>query len=406
MPETFVIVGASLTGGSAAVTLREEGFDGRTILIGEEPHPPYARPPLSKEYFRGEEPFVDALLRPLDFYASNEIETQFGVRASRVDPVDKTVELVDGRRIPYDKVLIATGSRNRRLPIPGLELEGVYDLRTVDDCDRIRAEVVAGRRAAVVGMGFIGSEIAASLRQLGVDVVVVEGPKAPLSRVLGAEVGRVMEHIHRDHGVMMLFEDHVTGFEGSGRVDCIVTERGQRVDCDFTVVGIGIEPVTDPLVGSKVEVDNGIVVDEYCRTNVEGVYAAGDVTNHYHPIFERKMRVEHWHNAINQGPAAARNMMGVTTPYDEIHWFWSDQYDYNLQYAGFHRDWDDLVVRGSLEERDFIAFYLKDELVAAVVGMNRGRDVRRAMGLIKARKAVETNPLRDDDIDLRKLAAS
>jgi 3-phenylpropionate/trans-cinnamate dioxygenase ferredoxin reductase subunit len=194
MPETFVIVGASLTGGSAAVTLREEGFDGRTILIGEEPHPPYARPPLSKEYFRGEEPFVDALLRPLDFYASNEIETRLGVRASRVDPVDKTVELADGRRIPYDKVLIATGSRNRRLPTPGLELEGVYDLRTVDDCDRIRAEVVAGRRAAVVGMGFIGSEIAASLRQLGVDVVVVEGSKAPLSRVLGAEVGRVMEH--------------------------------------------------------------------------------------------------------------------------------------------------------------------------------------------------------------------
>jgi 3-phenylpropionate/trans-cinnamate dioxygenase ferredoxin reductase subunit len=187
-------------------------------------------------------------------------------------------------------------------------------------------------------------------------------------------------------------------------VERIVTRSGRQIDCDFAVVGIGVEPVIDVVADSGVEVDNGIVVDEYCRTNVEGIFAAGDVTNHYHPIFEQRMRVEHWNNALKQGAVAARNMMGMATAYDEIHWFWSDQYDYNLQYAGFHKDWDDLVVRGSLGERDFIAFYGKDRRVTAAVGMNRGRDVHRAMELIKARAVVKTKQLRDDDFDLRKLA--
>ncbi|MGH2729069.1 MAG: NAD(P)/FAD-dependent oxidoreductase, partial [Actinomycetota bacterium] len=384
---------------------REEGFEGRVVLIGEEPHPPYERPPLSKEYLRGERPFEDSLVRPSAFYASNNIETLFGTRATRIDPVEKTVELGDGECVSYDKVLIATGSRNRRFPIPGLDLEGVYDLRTVEDCDRIRKEIAPGRRAAVVGMGFIGSELAASLRQLNVEVVVIEGGKVPLERVLGEDVGRVMEGIHRDQGVEMIFGDHVTGFEGSGRVERVTTKAGRTIECDFAVVGVGVVPVTDVADGSDIEVDNGILVDEYCRTNVDGVFAAGDVTNHYHPVFKQRMRVEHWQHAEKQGAAAARSMMGIGSAYDEIHWFWSDQYDYNLQYAGFHRDWDDLIVRGSLEERDFIAFYIKDGLVTAAVGINRGRDVRRSMQLIKVRAAASPRHLRDDDQDLRKLAS-
>ncbi len=405
MQEVFAIVGASLTGGTAAARLREQGFEGRVVLIGEEPQPPYERPPLSKEYLRGEQPFDDALVRPSDFYASNDIETHFGTRATRVDPVEKVVELRDGEPARYDKVLIATGSRNRRFPIPGLDLEGVYDLRTVEDSDRIRKEIAPGRRAAIVGMGFIGSEIAASLRQLDVEVVVVEGGKVPLQRALGEEVGHVMEGVHRDHGVGMILEDHVSGFEGRGHVERVTTKSGRTIECDFAVVGVGVEPVTDVVTSSGVDVDNGILVDEYCRTNVDGVFAAGDVTNHYHPIFRQRMRVEHWQNAVKQGTAAARNMMGISSAYDEIHWFWSDQYDYNLQYAGFHRDWDDLIVRGSFEERDFIAFYVKEGLVTAAVGMNRGRDVRRSMQLIKARTAASPRQLRDDDQDLRKLAS-
>jgi 3-phenylpropionate/trans-cinnamate dioxygenase ferredoxin reductase subunit len=405
MSETFAIVGASLAGGSAAATLREEGFDGRVALIGQEKHPPYERPPLSKEYFRGEQPFEESLVRPAEFYADNEIDTCFGITALRVDPIERVIHLTEGGPVSYDKVLIATGSRNRRLPLPGLEFDGVYDIRTVDDCDQVRAEAVSGRRAALIGMGFIGSEIAASLRQLGVEVTAIEGSSAPLERVLGAEVGGVLRQIHSDHGVRMIFGDHVVRFEGRNRVERVVTEGGQSVDCDFAVVGVGVEPVVSPVAEAGVQITNGIVVDEYCRTDVEGIFAAGDVANHFHPIFGQRIRVEHWHNAHNQGPAAARNMLGKAMAYEEIPWFWSDQYDHNLQYAGFHRTWDEIVLRGSLQERDFIAFYLKDDLVTACVALDRGRDVRRSIELIKSRARVEPGRLRDENVDLRTLAA-
>jgi 3-phenylpropionate/trans-cinnamate dioxygenase ferredoxin reductase component len=404
MPETFVIVGASLAGGGAAAALRQEGFDGGVVLVGAEPQPPYERPPLSKEYLRGESSFERALVQPPGFYDENGIETRFGVRATRVDAAEKTVELEGGERVAYDKLLVATGGRNRRLSIPGLDLEGVYGLRTVADSDRIRAEIAPGRKAVVVGMGFIGSEVAASLRQSGVDVVVVDRNEVPLRRVLGEEVGRVIEGIHRDHGASMVFEDTVAAFEGAGRVERVTTGRGRRIECDFVVVGLGTEPVTELLAGTGAEIDNGVVVDEYLRTGVEGIYAAGDVANHYHPVFERHIRVEHWQNALKQGPAAARSMLDEGEPYEEIPWFWSDQYEHNLQYAGFHTEWDELVVRGSMEERNFVAFYRKDERVLAAVAVNWGRDLRRSMPLIKAREPVDAAKLCDLGVDLRTLA--
>jgi 3-phenylpropionate/trans-cinnamate dioxygenase ferredoxin reductase component len=401
MPETLVIVGANLTGGEAAATFRQEGFDGRVVLIGAEPRVPYERPPLSKQYLRGEFSFEQALVRPSNFYDENGIETRFGVRATGVHVAEQVVELEGGERLPYDKLLIATGGRNRRFPIPGLDLEGVYDLRTVDDCDRIRAESAPGRRAVVVGMGFIGSEVAASLRQLGVDVVVVERDPVPLRRVLGEEVGRVMEGIHRDHGATLIFEDTVAAFVGEGgRVGRVRTGHGRLIECDFVVMGLGIEPVTELLADTGVEIDNGIVVDEYCRTSVEGIYAAGDVANHYHPVFDRRIRVEHWQNALKQGPAAARSMLGKGDRYEEIPWFWSNQYDSNLQYAGFHTAWDELVVRGSMKERNFLAFYRKNGRVLAAVSVNRGRDLRRSIPLIKTQRPVDTTKLRDPEVDL------
>ena len=404
MPETLVIVGANLTGGGAAATLRQEGFDEKVVLIGAELHAPYERPPLSKQYLRGEASFEQSLVQSPDYYDENGIETRFGVRATRVHAAEKVVELESGERVSYDKLLIATGGRNRRFPIPGLDLEGVYDLRTVDDCDRIRAESTPGRRAVVVGMGFIGSEVAASLRQLGVEVVAVERDPVPLRRVLGEEVGRVMAGIHRDHGATLIFEDTVAAFEGEGgRVGRVRTGHGRLIECDFVVMGLGIEPVTELLADTGAEIDNGIVVDEYCRTGVEGIYAAGDVANHYHPVFDRRIRVEHWQNALKQGPAAARSMIGKGEPYDEVPWFWSDQYDYNLQYAGYHTEWDELVVRGSMEARNFVAFYRKGGRVLAAVAVNRGRDLRRSMRLIKAQRPVDTTKLRDPDVDLRTL---
>jgi 3-phenylpropionate/trans-cinnamate dioxygenase ferredoxin reductase subunit len=403
VPRTFVIIGGSLAGASAAATLRQDGFDGDVILIGEEPHPPYERPSLSKQYLRGELPFEKALVRPSGFYGENRIDTRFGVAATGMDPAERSVALATGGPVRYDKLLIATGVRNRRPRIPGLDLQNIFTLRSVNDADALRAEIVPGRKAAVIGMGFIGCEVAASLRQKGVDVVCIDPSPTPLFRVLGAQVGKVMSAIHHERGVKTFFGDVVTRFEGDGRVQRVITKNGRRVDCDFAVVGVGVEPVVDFVAGSGVETSNGILVDEYCRTNVRNIYAAGDVANHNHPLFQKRMRVEHWQNAMQQGAAAARSMLGTGKPYDAVHWFWSDQYDVNLQYAGFHQEWDEVVVRGDPDTRNFIAFYLSQRRIDAVVALNRGKDVRRAMSLIKARIAVDPRQLSDEGVDLRSL---
>ena len=402
---TFVIVGGNLTAGAVATTLRSEGFDGHVVIVGEEPLPPYERPPLSKDYLRGESKADDTLLRPRSWYDEAGVELRLGVRARRLDPAAREIELENEERIPFDRLLIATGGRNRTFAVPGHELDGIHDLRTIEDADRIRAEASAGRKAVIVGAGFIGSEVAASFRHLGVEVEVVEYFDAPLLRVLGPQVSRVYEAIHRDHGVRFHFDQAVESFEGDGRVKAVTTNKGTRVEGDFVVVGVGIQPNVEWLEGSGVQVDNGVLVDEFCRTNVEGVYAAGDVANHWHPIFERRMRVEHWDNALKQGAAAARNMMGLQTVFDDPHWFWSDQYRHNLQYMGFASEWDELVVRGSVEDRKFVAFYLKDGMVDAVVGLDRGKDVRRSAGLIRARRPFDPALLRDEDVDLKELAS-
>jgi 3-phenylpropionate/trans-cinnamate dioxygenase ferredoxin reductase subunit len=234
----------------------------------------------------------------------------------------------------------------------------------------------------------------------------VDRNKVPLRRVLGEEVGKVIEGIHRDHGTSMIFEDKVAAFEGAGRVERVTTATGRRIECDFVVVGLGTEPVTDLLAGTGAEIDNGIVVDECLRTGVEEIYAAGDVANHYHPVFKRRIRVEHWQNALKQGPAAALNMLGKNEPYGEIPWFWSDQYEHNLQYAGFHTEWDELVVRGSTEERNFVAFYRKDGRVLAAVAINQGKDLRRSIPLIKTQEEIAVAKLCDLDVDLRTLAGA
>jgi len=401
---TIAIVGASLAGSSAAATLREEGFDGRVLLIGAEPQLPYDRPPLSKNYLRGTTPFEKTLLRPPEFYRERDIEMRLGSTVVKVDPEKRMLALHDGERLEFDQLLVATGGRNRRFPIPGLDLPGVYDLRTVADADRIREAMARGGRAVVVGMGFIGAEVAASMRQSGLEVVAVEPFRTPLYRALGEEIGRVVEGLHRDHGVEMLLDDAVTAFEGSGKVERVITRNGRRIECNLAVFGLGIEPATELVAGTVVRVDNGIVVDDQCRTNVPGIFAAGDVANHYHPVCGRQMRVEHWQNGVKQGAAAARSMLGRGQAYDEVHWFWSDQFDANIQYAGFHAAWDRIVVRGSLPLRKFLAFYLTEGRVESVVAINQGRDMRRTLPIIKARVAVDPARLEDPAVDLRTLA--
>jgi 3-phenylpropionate/trans-cinnamate dioxygenase ferredoxin reductase subunit len=257
----------------------------------------------------------------------------------------------------------------------------------------------------VVGAGFIGCEVTASLRGLGVEVEVVEIFDTTLQRALGPELGGVLEAIHRDHGVVFHFGQLVERFLGSERVEGVVTDQGRTIECDFVVVGVGIQPGTDVVNDTGVATEDGILVDELCRTNVEGVYAAGDVASHWHPLFDRRIRVEHWDNALKHGAAAARSMFGKTEPYDDPHWFWSDQYDHNLQSIGLLSDWEEMVVRGSLEERNFVAFFLKGGLLMGVVGLDRGRDVRQCRALIAARRPLDPVALKDEDVDLKALAA-
>src|SRR5213594_1797197 len=410
----IAIVGASLAGGTAAVTLREEGFDGDIVLIGAEAQPPYNRPPLSKGYLRGQDRFEDQLVKPASYYAEQRIALELGVRATKIDAGQKLVELEDSRRLSYDRLLVATGGRNRTLAVPGADLSGVFQLRTVEDCDRIRAAIERGRRAVVMGFGFIGSEVSASFRQLGLEVAAVEGSRVPLARVVGEEVGRVLAGIHRDKGVKLITEDSVEAFEGSGRVERVRTKKGRVLECDMVVAGIGIVPNGELLATAGAQVDNGVLVDARCRTSLPDVFAAGDVTNHLHPIFGR-VRVEHWNNGYQQGRAAARVLLGREQPYDYIHSFWSDQYEHLIEYVGFAARWDRLVFRGRPESRKFLGFYLEGGIVRAAVGLNRGGDpedpkvegeLKAAVKLIRNRAAVDPAKLADEAVDLHGLVVA
>ena len=405
MASAFVIVGASLAGATAAITLREEGAAGSVTLIGAEPDAPYERPPLSKAYLRGKASFEKALVRPARFYAERDIEMVLGTHVIGVDTAGGFVELGDTRRVPFDSLLIATGTRNRLLTVPGADLDGIYSLRTVHDADTIRAHIAPGRRAVIVGMGFIGSEVAASLRQEGLEVTAIEPSKTPLHRLLGETVGRRIGELHRAHGVRTVFEDSVAAFEGDRKVSHVITNGGRRLECDFVVAGVGVEPAVDLLNGSGVQVNNGVVVDEHCRTSVDGIYAAGDVANHYHPVFKRHIRVEHWQNAAKQGAAAARNMLGSQVVYDDIPWFWSDQYNWNLQYAGFHTTWGQLVVRGRPDSDSFVACYVNGGRIDAALAVNRSKDLRRLLPLITSRDEVNLEELADERNDLRAMRA-
>jgi len=395
-----VIVGGGLAAATTAGTLRDDGFDGDITLIGGEPIPPYERPPLSKEYLRGDET-EPHWVRPPDWYAQNAIDARLGVRVERLLATERVVELEGGERVPFDQAVIATGVRNRRLPIPGIDLAGVLDLRSVPDADAIREEASGASKAVVVGMGFIGAEVTSSLRQRGLDVTVVEFFATPLERVLGAELGRVIEALHRDHGVEMVFRDAAEAFEGDGRFEALVTKEGRRIEGDLAVVGVGVEPMTE-VASDDLRIDNGIPVDAMLRTAVDGVWAIGDVARHDHPVFG-PIRVEHFDNALRMGETVARNVQGARVVHDDPHWFWSDQYDEQIQMSGFAMSWDQTVIRGNVKDRSFAAFLLRDGQLLSTFSMNHKFDVRRSMPLIATRAHPDPGVLSDPDFDLRQL---
>ena len=312
----FVVVGASLCGATAVATLRSEGFDGSIVLIGAEEHPPYERPPLSKEYLRGEDPLERILVRPPEWYEEQSVTTRFGTRVTQLDVDERAVVLAGGEKIAFDALLVATGGRNRKIDAPGSELPGVFDLRDLGDADRIRAAVAEGARVVCVGMGFIGAEVAASLRSMGCDVTVVEIFETALYRVLGGEIGRALEAIHRDHGVTMHFNDVVARFEGDGRLERVVTNGGRSIDADVAIVGIGTEPAVEIMAGTGLDQPGGIPVGPTLETAIPGVFAAGDVARHDHPVFG-PVRVEHFDNALKMGQTVARNMLGAGEVFDD-----------------------------------------------------------------------------------------
>jgi 3-phenylpropionate/trans-cinnamate dioxygenase ferredoxin reductase component len=403
----IVIVGGAMAGGNAAVTLRQEGFRGRITIVGPEPGVPFGRPPLSKTYLRSEEDLADWYVRPARWYEEHDVDRLVGSSVAVIDSGAHTMLLGSGEELRYQKVLIATGGRNRRLELPGADLPGVHYLRTVGECEAIRAEAVAGRRAVVVGMSFIGSEVAASLTQLGVHVTAIFPGRFPLERVLGGEIGALFGAIHRVNGVELLAGDQVAAFEGTERLQAVTTASGARVPCDFAVAGVGIEPVVPAVAGQSIAQDNGVLVDELCRASAADVYAAGDVANHLHPIFGR-IRVEHYNNAEKQGAAAARSMLGSDARYDYIHSFWSDQYEHKLEYVGHATRWDEFVVRGSLQQGRLVGFYLVNGLVRAAVGLDRGGDpeldrdseMAAAARLVAVRAQPPPRLLADEQADL------
>jgi 3-phenylpropionate/trans-cinnamate dioxygenase ferredoxin reductase subunit len=402
----MVIIGSGLAGGNAAATLRDEGFGGPVVIISPEPGFPFGRPPLSKTYLRSEESLENWYVRPADWYPAHDVDRLMAT-VTAVDPAAHRLVLDSGRELEYQKLLIATGGQNRRLRIPGAELPGIHYLRTVAECDAIKGEAATGRRVVIVGMGFIGCEVAASLTQLGVHVTTVFPGRNPLERVLGPEAGAVIGAMHRAKGVTLMAGAEAAAFDGTDRVEAVVTADGTRVACDFVVVGAGINPDVRVVAGTSIAVQNGILTDERCRASAEDVYAAGDVANQLHPVFGR-VRVEHYNNGEKQGAAAARSMLGSTAPYDYIHTFWSDQYEHKLEYVGHAVTWDDFAVRGSLADSRFIGFYLQAGVVQAAVGFDRGGDpeldhdgeMAACVPLVAQRARPDRGALTDDRADL------
>jgi NADPH-dependent 2,4-dienoyl-CoA reductase/sulfur reductase-like enzyme len=391
--ETIVVVGGSLAGLRGAEALRRLGYAGRLVFVGAELHPPYDRPPLSKEVLRGERaPHEIALAKPESFEAL-ELDLRLGRRATALDPADRTLRLDDGEELPFDGLLIATGAAPRRLPDDGRA--GVHVLRSLDECLALRRELERGPRVAVVGAGFIGAEVAASCRQLGLEVTMIETLPLPLARAVAHEVGEVIAAIHRDHGVDLHLGVSVEALQGSERVEQVLLSDGRRVAADLVVVGIGVIPETEWLRSSGLELDDGVLCDEKCATALPDVVAAGDVARWSNPRFGVSMRVEHWTNAVEQANAAAERLLkgpAEAAPYAPVPFVWSDQYDHKIQAAGvFGPDDEVQIVHGTPGERRFVAVHGRKGRLVGAVALNRvgplmaaRRQIRQGTGFEEA----------------------
>ena len=370
MPETHVIAGAGLAGAKAAEALRSEGFEGRIVLVGAEPEAPYERPPLSKDYLRGESPREQARVHEAGFYADHDIELLTGTTVIDLNAAARDVTLSTGERLGYDRLLLATGSEPRRLSVPGAELDGVHHLRTFADSDAIAAALKPGARAVIAGGGWIGMEVAASAHQKGLEVTIVELEDVPLSRALGREAGLIYARLHREHGVELHTGVAVARVEGEGRVERVVLADGRALDADLLVCGLGAIPRTELAQRAGLAVENGVLTDASLQTSDPHVFAAGDIANAEHPFYGRRVRVEHWANALNQPEVAARAMLGKPATYDKLPYFFSDQYEAGMEYRGLAIGADAFEIDGDAEAYEFVAYWRREGRTIAAMNVN------------------------------------
>lgn len=404
--ETCVIVGAGQAGGRAAEALRKGGFAGRVLLIGEEPEPPYERPPLSKAVLVGAKPAASTYLLPADFYAENRIELVTGTRAVGIDAAGHEVELAGGERLAYTKLLLATGGRVRTLPFAPPGRPGVFYLRTMAECLALAAALKAARRLVVIGGGFLGLEVAASARTLGLEVTVLEYMRSILDRAMAPEIARFVHELHLRHGVEVRTGVKVTGIAGGGRIEAVECGDGSRHAADVALVAVGIIPNADLGADAGAKIENGIVVDEFGRTTVADIYAVGDVANHPNPVLGHRLRLESWQNAQNQAIAIALGLCGAPRPYAEVPWFWTDQYDANIQMVGAPLRTEEVVLRGDPASGRFMAFNLAEGRVVGATAFNMGGEIRFARKLIETGAGLDPATLADPARKLKDIVAA
>ena len=399
----FVISGASQAGGWIAKTLRAEGFKGRVVLIGEEKYLPYERPPLSKDALLGEAELDSTYFWPPETYPELNFETMLGVRATAIDRAAKQVTLDNGDVLAYDRLAITTGTRPRRLPIDGADLAGVHYLRTMDDTLAIQADAKNGAVALIVGGGWIGLEVAATLSKLGCKSVVVEFADRLCGRAVTPEISAWMLDFHKGHGIDVRLNTGVERFEGDGALQRAILSDGDTIVCTLAVVGIGVLPNVEIAAEAGIEIDNGIKVDDLCRTSDPKIFSAGDVTNHPNALLGKRIRLESWENAQNQGIAAGKSMLDKGESYSEIPWFWSDQHDANIQMIGLPEAWDEVATRGDTGDNEFMTIYLKDSKIIGAISVNNPRDLRFAKRLMQAGKPVSATDIADTSIKMQAL---
>jgi 3-phenylpropionate/trans-cinnamate dioxygenase ferredoxin reductase subunit len=404
MTDTILIAGAGHGAGQVVATLKQHKYPGRIILVGDEPHLPYQRPPLSKKFLAGDLPAERLHFKPASFYEHPQIEIHLGERIDSIDRNARQVTTAAGVKRSYDKMVLALGSRVRKVNVPGCDLPGVHYLRTIADVDAIRADMANSKRVVIVGAGYIGLEVAAVCRQHGLEVTVVEMADRVMSRVVSPNVSDFYQLEHTTQGVKLLLSTGLSAFEGKRRVKAILTDDGQSIPADFVVVGVGIQANTELAEAAGLDVDNGIVVDDRCQTSDTNIYAIGDCTSHPNDIYGRRLRLESVHNALEQAKTAASNLCGIETHYTQVPWFWSDQYDLKLQIAGLSQGHDQVILRGDPSGRSFACLYLSKGALIAVDAINSPRDFMQSKTLIARHTIVDPEQLARTDLALKDLA--